>query len=148
MSRSKNLIILVGHLGRDPEIRAVGNTKVCKLALATSESWKDKKTGEWKEETDWHQIELWGGSAEWAGKNLRKGSYVCVEGSYKNNNYEKDGVKHYGSKVKAFKVDDLSPKSEVQNQQRDNQRAADAAYERQQQSQPQVGGDFEDELPF
>ncbi|RAT20387.1 single-stranded DNA-binding protein, partial [Lonsdalea populi] len=80
-ARGVNKVILVGHLGQDPEVRYTPNGKaVTGLNLATSETWRDKQTGENRENTEWHRIVLFGKLAEVAGEYLRKGSQVYIEG--------------------------------------------------------------------
>ncbi|MFP1767850.1 single-stranded DNA-binding protein [Lonsdalea quercina] len=80
-ARGVNKVILVGHLGQDPEVRYTSNGKaVTGLNLATSESWRDKQSGENRENTEWHRIVLFGKLAEVAGEYLRKGSQVYIEG--------------------------------------------------------------------
>lgn len=81
-SRGVNKVILVGNLGQDPEVRYMPNGgAVANLTLATSETWRDKATGEQKEKTEWHRIVLFGKLAEVAGEYLRKGSQVYIEGA-------------------------------------------------------------------
>ena len=79
--RGVNKVILVGNLGQDPEVRYMPNGNgVAKFTLATSDSWKDKNTGQMQERTEWHRIVLFGKLAETAGEYLRKGSQVYIEG--------------------------------------------------------------------
>lgn len=81
-SRGVNKVILVGNLGQDPEVRYMPNGgAVANITLATSESWRDKATGEQKEKTEWHRVVLFGKLAEVAGEYLRKGSQVYIEGA-------------------------------------------------------------------
>ncbi|OGU56349.1 MAG: hypothetical protein A2X64_02065 [Ignavibacteria bacterium GWF2_33_9] len=99
MARSYNHVVLVGNLGRDPDLRSTPSGKsVCSFSLATTKRSKDS-TGNYVDYTDWHKIEFWGVQAESAAKFLVKGKTVLIEGEIKNDNYEKDGVKHYGYKV-------------------------------------------------
>ena len=80
-ARGVNKVILVGNLGQDPEVRYTPNGKaVTGLSLATSESWRDKQSGENRENTEWHRVVLFGKLAEVAGEYLRKGSQVYIEG--------------------------------------------------------------------
>jgi single-strand DNA-binding protein len=103
-SRSVNKVILLGHLGKDAETRFTpSGVSVTNFSLATSRRWKDKDTGEWKEETDWHKIELW--RAENLANYLVKGKQVYVEGRLRTRNYEdKDGQKRYITEVIADDV--------------------------------------------
>ena len=81
-SRGVNKVILVGNLGQDPEVRYMPNGgAVANITLATSESWRDKATGEQKEKTEWHRVVLFGKLAEVAGEYLKKGSQVYIEGA-------------------------------------------------------------------
>ncbi len=81
MARGVNKVILIGNLGKDPEVRYTPNgLAVTNITVATSESWKDKQTGENQERTEWHRIVLYGRLAEIAGEYLRKGSKVYIEG--------------------------------------------------------------------
>lgn len=81
MSRGVNKVIIIGNLGRDPEVRYMPNGgAVANLSLATSESWKDKNTGEQQEKTEWHRVVLFRRLAEIAGEYLKKGSKVYIEG--------------------------------------------------------------------
>ncbi|OQM38851.1 single-stranded DNA-binding protein, partial [Citrobacter braakii] len=76
-SRGVNKVILIGNLGQDPEVRYLPNSNaVAMLSLATSDTWKDKQTGEQKERTEWHRVVIYGKLAEIAGEYLRKGSQV------------------------------------------------------------------------
>lgn len=90
MAGSVNKVILVGHLGKDPEVRALQNgNRVCNFSVATSESWKDKATGERKEKTEWHRVTIWNdGLVGIAEKYLRKGSKVYVEGQLETRKWQ------------------------------------------------------------
>lgn len=100
MAGSVNLVILVGNLGQDPDIVGSGDRKVAKLSVATSESWRDKTSGERKETTDWHRVTVFDKVAvEFAEKYLKKGNKVYVEGKQKTKKYDKDGVTHYSTEV-------------------------------------------------
>ncbi len=80
-ARGVNKVILVGHLGQDPEVRYMPNGgAVANLTLATSETWRDKQTGEMRENTEWHRVVMFGKLAEVAGEYLRKGAQVYIEG--------------------------------------------------------------------
>ena len=97
-----NKCIILGRLGQDPELRYMADgTAVCRLSVATSETWKDKATGDKQEKTEWHHITLWRRLAEIAGEYLRKGSQVFVEGKIQTRSYEKDGQKHYSTEIVA-----------------------------------------------
>ncbi len=98
MARGVNKVILVGNLGADPETRYTpSGTAITSIRIATSESWKDKQTGEQQERTEWHRVDFFGRLAEIAGEYLKKGRQVYVEGKLRTDEYEKDGVKRYST---------------------------------------------------
>ncbi len=103
-SRSINKVILVGHLGKDAETRfTTGGQSVTNFSVATSRRWKDQQTGDWKEETDWHNVVLW--RAENLANYLTKGKQVYVEGRLRTRSYDdKDGNKRYVTEVMADDV--------------------------------------------
>ena len=96
-----NKVILVGHLGRDPEMRYTqSGVAVCSFSLATSESYKDRTTGERVTSTEWHNIILWRGLAETAEKFLRKGSQVYIDGKLRTRKWEdKQGMTRYTTEI-------------------------------------------------
>lgn len=95
-----NKVILVGRLGKDPEVRNLENgATVANFTMATSETYKDKTTGEKKEITDWHNIVLWRGLAEITQKYLHKGDMIYVEGKLRTRSWEKDGVTRYTTEI-------------------------------------------------
>ena len=97
-----NKVIVVGNLGRDPETRhTAGGASVTNVTVATSERWKDKTTGERKEETEWHRVVFFGRLAEIAEEYLRKGSKVYIEGRLQTDSWERDGQTHYTTKIVA-----------------------------------------------
>ncbi len=101
MSGSVNRVILIGNLGRDPEIRSTqdGN-KIANLSLATSESWKDKNTGERREKSEWHRVVIFGPLAEIAEKYLHKGSKVYLEGQLQTRKWQdQSGQDKYSTEV-------------------------------------------------
>lgn len=100
-SRGVNKVILVGHLGQDPEIRYMpSGGAVANFTLATSESWRDKQTGEMKEQTEWHRVALYGKLAEVAGEYLRKGSQVYIEGQLRTRKWtDQSGADRYTTEV-------------------------------------------------
>ena len=106
-----NKVILVGRLGKDPEVRNLDNgATVANFTVATSESYKDKTTGEKKEITEWHNVVLWRGLAEVAQKYLHKGDMVYVEGKLRTRSWEKEGVTRYTTEVIADNMTMLSTK--------------------------------------
>jgi single-strand DNA-binding protein len=95
MARSVNKVILLGNLGRDAELSYTPSGQaLSKVGLATSRRWQDKASGEWQEETEWHNLVIWGKTAESLTPYLTKGQRVYVEGRIKSRTWEKDGVKH------------------------------------------------------
>ncbi len=100
-SRGVNKVILVGNLGQDPEVRYMPNGgAVANITLATSESWRDKQTGENKEITEWHRVVLFGKLAEVAGEYLRKGSQVYIEGQLRTRKWQdQSGQDKYTTEV-------------------------------------------------
>jgi single-strand DNA-binding protein len=101
MAGSVNKVILIGNLGKDPEVRSMQNGgKVANLSIATSESWKDKSTGEKKEKTEWHRVVIFGQLADIAERYLKKGSKVYVCGSLQTRKWtDKDGNEKYSTEV-------------------------------------------------
>jgi single-strand DNA-binding protein len=98
---SVNKVILIGNLGRDPETRyAPSGAAVCNISLATTRNWKDKTTGEKREETEWHRVVFYDRLAEIAGEYLKKGRPVYVEGRLKTRKWsDKDGIERYTTEI-------------------------------------------------
>ena len=106
-----NKVILVGRLGKDPEVRNLENgATVANFTLATSESYKDRTTGEKKEVTEWHNIVLWKTLAEISQKYLHKGDMVYIEGKLRTRSWEKEGVTRYTTEVIGDNMTMLSTK--------------------------------------
>lgn len=101
MARGINKVILIGNLGADPEARyTAGGTAVTNIRLATSDSWRDKQTGEMQERTEWHRVVFFARLAEIAGEYLRKGSKVYVEGRLRTNKWQgQDGQDRYTTEI-------------------------------------------------
>jgi single-strand DNA-binding protein len=101
MARGVNKVILIGHLGADPETKSMpSGTSVANLRVATSESYKDKQTNEWQERTEWHNVALFGRLAEVAGEYLRKGSQVYIEGRLRTRKWQdKQGNDRYSTEI-------------------------------------------------
>src|ERR1700721_725757 len=101
MARGINKIILIGHLGADPETRAMpSGMTVANMRLATTESWKDKQSGEQQERTEWHNVALFGRLGEIAGEYLRKGSQVYIEGRLRTRKWQdKEGRDRYTTEI-------------------------------------------------
>jgi single-strand DNA-binding protein len=100
---SVNKVIIVGNLGRDPEMRSFpSGDRVANVTIATTDRWKDKTSGEMKEATEWHRVVFNGRLAEIAGEYLRKGSQVYVEGSLRTRKWtDKDGVEKFTTEIRA-----------------------------------------------
>ena len=100
---SVNKVILIGNLGADPESRYMSNgDAVCNVRLATTESWKDKSTGEKREQTEWHRVVFYRKLAEIAGQYLRKGSQVYIEGRIRTRKWtDKEGQERYTTEIEA-----------------------------------------------
>src|SRR5690554_6870555 len=100
MARGVNKVILIGNVGGDPEVRYMPNgNAVANVTLATSDSWKDRETGQQQERTEWHRVVFFGRLAEIVGQYLRKGSKIYVEGRLQTREWEKDGIKRYTTEV-------------------------------------------------
>ena len=105
----KNLVILIGNLGKTPELRNTGKTAVANFSVATSETYKDAE-GKQQKRTEWHNIATFGTLAETVAKYLKKGSKVFVEGSLRTRKWDKDGVTHYSTEIIADEVKFLDAK--------------------------------------
>jgi single-strand DNA-binding protein len=95
-----NKAIILGRLGKDPEIRQMPNgNSVCNFSIATSETWKDKNTGDKRERTDWHNCVSFGKQGEIIAQYVKKGDQIYIEGKLQTDEYEKEGQKHYSTKI-------------------------------------------------
>jgi single-strand DNA-binding protein len=100
-----NKVVLIGHLGRDPEVRYTADGRaVANFNIATSEEWTDKDTGEKKQRTEWHRIVAWRRLGEICGEYLSKGRQVYVEGKLQTRSWEKDGITRYTTEIVASDV--------------------------------------------
>lgn len=149
-----NKVILVGNLGNDPEIRyAPSGDAIANLSIATSESWKDKNTGEKKEKTEWHRVVLFGKKAELAGEYLRKGSKVYLEGKLQTRKWtDKEGqdkyttevvLQNYGGEMQFLDSRSGGEYSAPAPSQAQSAPAASAPAK-----QPAMADDFDDDIPF
>ena len=145
-----NKVILVGRLGKDPEVRHLENgATVANFSLATSETYKDRQTGERREQTEWHNVVLWRGLAEVVEKYVKKGDMIYVEGKLRTRSWEKDGVTRYTTEVVGDNMTMLGGGGGGASQ--GQQQGGD--YASQQQSQPSApvqdaASDATDDLPF
>ena len=110
---SVNKVIILGNLGRDPEIRYMpSGDAMATISVATTDSWKDKSSGEKKENTEWHRVTFFGKLAEIAAQYLKKGSSVYIEGSLRTRKYtDKDGVEKYATDIRADTMQMLGGRS-------------------------------------
>jgi len=160
MARGINKVILVGNLGQDPETRYMPNGKaVTNLRIATSESWKDKQTGEQREQTEWHSIVMYDKLAEIAAEYLRKGSQVYVEGKLRTRKWQdKEGRDRYTTEINANEMQMLGGRGDrggagagaggAGAESRSEPRATGAAAERKPVAAGETGGEFDDDIPF
>ena len=115
MARGINKVILVGNLGRDPETRYAQNgTAVTRFSVATSESWRDRASGEQQERTEWHNVVCFARLGEIAGEYLRKGSKVYIEGQLRTSSWEADGQKKYRTEINAREMQMLDSRGSME----------------------------------
>ena len=142
MSKGVNKCILVGHLGNDPEVKYMpSGGAVTNVSLATTESWKDKTSGEKVERTEWHRLVFFGKLAEIVGEYVRKGSQIYVEGKLKTRKWDKDGVDMYTTEIVCDEMQMLGGKGD----------AGQAPPQRQVPKQNLPSSDFDDksdDIPF
>ena len=148
-----NKVILVGHLGKDPEVRHLeGNVTVASFPLATSETYN--KDGRKIEQTEWHNIVMWRGLADVASKYLQKGKLVYIEGKLRTRNFEdKEGHKKYTTEIVAENFTMLGRKSDFDNGHGDQGQAESTTPVKTAEDQPMdynrpAATDAEDDLPF
>ncbi len=147
MARGVNKVILVGNLGKDPEVRYMPNgNAVANITLATSESWKDKQTGEQKENTEWHRVVLFRRLGEIAGEYLKKGSQVYIEGKLQTRKWQdSSGNDRYTTEIVASDMQMLGGRAGGSAG-----FSADSAPAQSSQPAPApaAAGDFDDDIPF
>ena len=154
MARGINKVILIGNCGQDPETRYMpSGGAVTNLTVATSESWKDKQTGQQQERTEWHRVVFFNRLAEIAGEYLKKGSKVYIEGSLRTRQWEKDGVKRYTTEIVANEMQMLDSRSSGGGQDSYAPPMGSSAPQSQPTSQPASQpaaqmDDFDDDIPF
>ena len=154
--RGVNKVILVGNLGKDPEVRYLpSGGAVANITVATSEAWKDKNTGAMQEQTEWHRVVFYGRLAEIAGEYLRKGSKVYLEGSLHTRKWQdkESGQDRYATEIKAMAMQMLDGKDNggdqghaTQDQPEQRQAAPRSSAPR--PSVPAAMEDFDDDIPF
>lgn len=160
MARGINKVILIGNLGQDPETRAMpSGSSVANLRIATSESWKDKQSGEMKERTEWHSVAMFGRLAEIAGEYLRKGSQVYIEGSLRTRKWQdKQGNDRYTTEIIADEMQMLGARggsgggggggSSGGGQGGGRSRGGDDEYSQAPVTSSTEKDDFDDDIPF
>lgn len=150
-SRGVNKVILIGHLGQDPEIRYMPNGgAVANLTLATSESWRDKQSGEMREKTEWHRVIIFGKLAEVAGEYLKKGSQVYIEGSLQTRKWQdQSGQDRYTTEVVVNIGGSMQMLGGNGGNQAGSQQPARQPQQQQQQApQNEPPMDWDDQIPF
>ena len=147
MARGINKVILIGNLGADPEVRySPSGAAVTNIRIATSESWRDKQTGEMNERTEWHRVVFFGKLAEIAGEYLRKGSKVYVEGRLQTRKWQgQDGQDRFTTEVVANEMQMLDSRGEGGG---GGGRSQASNRPEQSQSAPADDGGFDDDIPF
>ena len=156
MARGVNKVILIGNLGRDPEVRYSPNgSAVANVTLATSESWKDKNSGEKVEKTEWHRVVFFGRLAEIAGEYLKKGSQVYVEGRLQTRKWQdKEGHERSTTEIVANEMQMLGSRGGAgvpsDNFNQDQPAAAEntGPAGAKKAGSPAVAGEFDDDIPF
>lgn len=145
MARGINKVILIGHLGQDPEVKYMPSGQaVCNITLATTESWTDKNSGEKVERTEWHRVVFFRRLAEIAGEYLRKGSQVFVEGRLQTRKWQDQGGNdRYTTEIVANDMQMLGSKGSTSITQE-----APPAPEAQQAASSASGDEFDDDIPF
>jgi len=150
MSRGINKVILIGNLGRDPELSYTpSGMAICKLNLATTESRK-RDDGTWEDMTEWHRVTVWGKTGESLGQHASKGSQIYIEGRIHYDSYEKDGIKRYTTDIIARTVRILGKREDSAGG-GGGRSGGDSGYSNAPSpSDPHGGpdGDIEDDLPF
>ena len=151
MARGVNKVILVGHLGKDPDVRyAPSGQAIANITLATSEQWKDKNSGEKQERTEWHRVVFFSRLAEIAGEYLKKGSQVYIEGRLQTRKWQdKDGNDRWTTEIVANDMQMLGGRGGGGGGDSFNQ---DASYGQPEPAAAGSGGgapdDFDDDIPF
>lgn len=140
-----NKVILVGRLGKDPEVRYTTDQKaIANVSVATSETWKDKSTGEKKEKTEWHRVVFFGGVAQVVADYVKKGSQIYVEGKLTTRKWVKDdGTEQYTTEVVVDGFNGVLQMLDSKNQTPPGQQQQAS-----QPQQPQVNDDLDGDIPF
>jgi len=155
-SRGINKVILVGNVGQDPETRYMPNgNAVTNITLATSETWKDKNTGEQQERTEWHRVTFYQRLAEIVAEYVRKGSKLYVEGRLQTRSWEQDGIKRYATDIIANEMQMLDSRGSggggggsYQPAQQPAQQSSGGGEAKAAQPAPADMDSFDDDIPF
>jgi single-strand DNA-binding protein len=160
---SLNKVQIIGNLGKDPEVRYMpSGDAVANITVATTDKWKDKQSGEQRENTEWHRISFFGKLAEIAGQYLHKGSQVYIEGKLQTRKYtDKDGVEKFATEIKADSMQMLgsrqgdgggqqgnAPRQQGNQRQQGNGNAPRQGGNQRQQPQNNGFDDMDDDIPF
>ena len=151
MARGVNKVILIGNLGKDPEVRYMPNGgAVTNVTIATSESWKDKQSGEQQERTEWHNVVFFNRLAEIAGEYLKKGSKVYVEGSLRTRKWQdKEGKDRYTTEIVAAEMQMLDSRGAGAGAGAAPQaRESSSGSWQKQEPVTENAGEFDDDIPF
>jgi len=150
MARGVNKVILVGNLGKDPDIRYTpGGAAVANVTIATNESWKDKNTGEMQEKTEWHNVVFFSRLAEIVGEYLKKGSQVYVEGRLQTRKWQdKSGNDRYTTEIVANEMQMLGGRSGAGMPESRPSGPAPAAPTQAEPGNAPASNDFDDDIPF
>jgi len=144
-----NKVILIGNCGGDPEIRYMPNgNAVVNLTIATSESWKDKNSGENVDKTEWHRIVFFNKLAEIVGEYVHKGSKLYIEGRLQTRSWEQDGVKRYATEIVANEMQMLDSRGSAQGASDFGQSKPTAAAQSAPEQAPANFDNFDDDIPF
>lgn len=148
MARGVNKVTLIGHLGQDPQTRAMPSGKsVVNLRIATTDQWRDKQTGENREATEWHNVVMFDRLAEIAGEYLRKGSQVYVEGRLRTRKWQdREGQDRYTTEIVANEMQMLGGRGASAAS--PPERPADRAEDRSPRVEPAAAESFDDDIPF
>ena len=147
---SLNKVMVIGNLGADPDMKYLqSGDAVVNLSLATTDKWKDKKTGEPKEKTEWHRISFFGRAAEVIAEFCSKGSSLYVEGSLQTRQYEKEGVTHYSTEIKGRDFQFLGGgKGQDNSRSQPSSGAPEGRSEPAPTKEDSKQEDFDDDIPF
>lgn len=147
MARGINKVILVGTVGKDPEMKYMpSGDAIANISIATNDTWRDKNTGEKKEATEWHRVVFFRQLADIVGKYVRKGQQIYIEGSLKTRSWEKDGQKHYATEIVASDMQMLGSKGD--GERTEQSASAPKPAPPKPAPAPQSFEDFDDDLPF